>query len=158
MPITDRDFEQIMSGLQSLMEGFDRGARPAQTMAQASQSYLREMGGASSSQTAGMLPRIMPSTGRPILDDPKGGFETEKSITVTHPMLNGGQPTNIPSIWGGQHPPYRFGTREFEDWAVNHAIRSGQTFKSFGSIDEAVAAARARSGALGDELKRMGYQ
>lgn len=92
---------------------------------------------------------IHPVNNRPILHNPDGSIATEESITVTHPRLNAGRPTNIPSIWGGQRPPFQHGTPEFEDWAVERALATGKTFPTFNSIDEAVAAAKARSNMLG---------
>lgn len=87
----------------------------------------------------------MGSTGRPMLRNKDGSVSTEESITVTDPRLNSGQPTNIPSIWGGR--------RLREGAAVQEAVRSGQKFKGYKSIDEAVKAAKARSAALGRELE-----
>src|SRR5690606_23816994 len=69
---------------------------------------------------------------------------TELSITVTNPKLNGGKPTNIPSIWNGQ----RYNPETEEDAIVEQALASGQTFASFETIEEAVAAAEARSNSL----------
>lgn len=82
-----------------------------------------------------------PINGRPILDNGDGSYSTEESITVTDPRLNGGQPTNIPSIWGGRRTVS-------EDEAVSAALQSGQRFSAFGSIPEAVSAAKARSDSL----------
>ena len=93
--------------------------------------------------------RTHPMNNRPILQNPDGSIATEESITIEHPRMNGGRPTNIPSIWGGQRPPFPPNTREFEDWAVDNALKSGQQFPPFNSIDEAVSAARARSNELG---------
>jgi hypothetical protein len=90
-----------------------------------------------------------PMNNRPILQNPDGSIATEESITITHPQMNGGRPTNIPSIWGGQRPPHQPNTREFEDWAVDQANKSGQTFNPFNSIEEAVRAAQERSNMLG---------
>lgn len=78
---------------------------------------------------------------RPMLQNSDGSVSTEESITVTDPRLNGGRPTNIPSIWNGQ--------RLQEGQAVGAAMQSGQRFPAFGSIDEAVQAAQARSSQLG---------
>jgi hypothetical protein len=94
-----------------------------------------------------------PLTQRPMLEAPGGGIATEESITVTHPKLNGGAPTNIPSIWGGQRPPFEPDAPEFQDWAVDQALRSGQTFQPFSSIEEAVSAAKARSDMLGRTMR-----
>lgn len=86
------------------------------------------------------------STGRPMLANPDGSVSTEESITITDERLNGGRPTNIPSIWGGK--------RRSDEDAITEALRSGQTFPSFTSIPAAVAAAEARSRELGDEVDR----
>lgn len=91
---------------------------------------------------------ILPSTGRPMLPNPDGSVSTEESITITDPRVNNGAPTNIPSIWNGQR-------YENEGDAVAQALASGQQFQSFPSIDEAVAAARARSEALGQEVDQV---
>ena len=40
--------------------------------------------------------------GLPAVKNDKGEDMSEYSITVTDPRLNGGKPTNIPSLWGGQ--------------------------------------------------------
>lgn len=92
--------------------------------------------------------QIMPSTGRPMLHNADGSVSTEESITVIDARLNNGMPTNIPSIWGGKRTAS-------DDEAVEFALQSGQTFPAFGSLDEAVAAAIARSEALGRELQGL---
>lgn len=89
--------------------------------------------------------RLHPISGRPLLNNGDGTYSSEESITVTHPSINNGEPTNIPSIWGGR----RF---DDEEEIVQRAIASGQHFKAFGSIPEAVAAARQRSEQLGEAL------
>lgn len=76
-------------------------------------------------------------TGRPELRNPDGSVSTELSITVTDPRLNGGKPTNIPSIWGGR--------RLNDEMAVNSALASGQNFTAFPSIKAAERAAEFRS-------------
>jgi hypothetical protein len=91
---------------------------------------------------------VLSSTGRPILGNPDGSSSTELSITVTDPRLNGGMPTNIPSIWQGHELD--------EDGAVLMAIQSGQKFGAFKSVDEAVKAAKARSSTLSGELRGVG--
>ena len=98
-------------------------------------------------------PQFHPLTGRPVLGAGQGNVATEESITVTHPLLNGGLPTNIPSIWAGQRPPAQFGTPQFEDWAVERALQSGQQFQSFGNIAEAIKAAKERSEMLGRTMQ-----
>jgi len=79
--------------------------------------------------------------GRPLLLNPDGSFSTEESITITDPRINGGAPTNIPSIWGGR--------RYDEENAVLQALQSKLQFDAYKNIDEAVWAARMRSEMLG---------
>ena len=88
---------------------------------------------------------------RPILYNENGPPQTEFSITVTNPRLNNGRPTNIPSIWGGKHTLT-------EDDAVTEALRSGQTFQPFNSIEEAVDAAEKRSKWLAQGLPSQAKQ
>lgn len=76
-------------------------------------------------------------TGRPMLDNGDGSVSTEQSITITDPRLNTGQPTNIPTIWGGR--------RLSDEQAINSARASGQTFTAFPSIAAAERAAEYRS-------------
>jgi len=92
--------------------------------------------------------------GRPMLPNADGSVSTEESITITDPRINGGAPTNIPSIWGGQRPPYNAGTPEAENWAVEKALESKQRFQSYRSIEDAVQAARQRSLELGKAIER----
>jgi hypothetical protein len=79
--------------------------------------------------------------GLPALVNSDGSHSTELSITVTNPKLNGGRPTNIPSLWNRKVLD--------EDSAVNEALKSKRQFPSFTSIDEAVKAAESRSAAGG---------
>lgn len=85
-------------------------------------------------------PRPQPGTSQPI-QNPDGSVTTERSITVTDERLNGGRPTNIPTVWGGQIVP--------DDEAVDHAARSGIAWPSYESIPAAVRAAEQRSQDLG---------
>ena len=91
--------------------------------------------------------RVHPINGRPLLDNGDGTFSSEESITVTHPNINNGKPTNIPSIWDGRR-------YDDEEEIVLRAIASGQYFTSFESIPEAVAAARQRSELLSEAMKK----
>ncbi len=80
---------------------------------------------------------------------------SEKSITVTDRKLNGGAPTNIPSLVNGLSPEQEAYVRgggmngEIQRIAIDRAIQrqkeTGQRYKSYGSIKEAVAAAKRRS-------------
>lgn len=86
-----------------------------------------------------------------------GSVSTERSITVTDQRLNGGQPTNIPTIWSvnGQIVELPF-SKEGEQQAIEYAIQSGQQFDSFGSISEAVTAAEKKSAAGGRAAPKEG--
>ena len=86
-----------------------------------------------------LLPRT--HDGYPALVNDDGSVSTEISITVTNPRLNGGKPTNIPSLWKGKVVP--------EDEAVKNALASGNTYQSFSTINAAVNAAKAKSAAGG---------
>lgn len=85
--------------------------------------------------------------GLPARQNADGSYSTEVSITVTDPRLNGGRPTNIPSLWGGQELD--------EDSAVQAALGSGRNWQSFPSIEAAVSAARSRSEAGGAGAPRV---
>ena len=80
----------------------------------------------------------------PRIENTDGSFSTERSITVEVAELNGGQPTNIPTIINGRQLA--------EGAAIRHAVdavRRGAQYPSFNTIDEAVTAAQARSDAIG---------
>jgi hypothetical protein len=89
----------------------------------------------------GNAPTYNPINNKPLLSNNDGSFSTEESVTLTHPRLNGGRPTNVPSIWNGRR-------LSSEDEIVNHALQSGERFPAFGSINEAVFAAKQRSNIL----------
>lgn len=82
--------------------------------------------------------------GRPILQNGDGSVSTERTITVQVDDLNGGKPTNIPTIWNGKPVS--------QDEAIANAVKSGQHFTAFNTVDDAVSAAKTRSNALGNEL------
>lgn len=84
-----------------------------------------------------------PITGRPVYIDPQGYPETEKSVTLQDPRINGGAWTNLPTIWGGRQ-------MTDEQWAANNAVLSGQQFPAYNSLDEALKAAVERSRVLGN--------
>ena len=79
--------------------------------------------------------------GYPARKNADGSYSTEVSITVTNPKLNGGKPTNIPSLWKGKEVD--------EDTAVKNALASGKKYDSFSTIPEAVTAAKEKSKAGG---------
>lgn len=85
--------------------------------------------------------------GRPVFKNQSGDFVTERSITITDPRINQGQPTNIPTVMGG-----RFLS---EEEAISSIVNAGgkdpitgRQLQGFQSIDEAVSAAKARSSNL----------
>lgn len=67
------------------------------------------------------------------VDNPDGSWSSEVTATVTNPKLNGGKPTVIPSLWLVNGKP----TLVNEDKAAEYAAKSGLTFRSFKSIDDA---------------------
>jgi hypothetical protein len=79
--------------------------------------------------------------GFPARKNADGSYSTEVSITVTNPKLNGGKPTNIPSLWGGKEVD--------ENTAVENALATGKKYESFSTIPEAVKAAKKKSDAGG---------
>lgn len=79
--------------------------------------------------------------GFPARKNADGSYSTEVSITVTNPKLNGGKPTNIPSLWKGKEVD--------ENTAVENALATGKKYESFSTIPEAVTAAKERSNAGG---------
>lgn len=94
-----------------------------------------------------MIKRLDPGE---FVQNQDGTQSSERSITVTDPKLNDGRPTNIPTIWkiGGETVQLQVGV-EGQQRAIDFAIRSGESFDDFGSIDEAVTAAKTRSAAGG---------
>jgi hypothetical protein len=85
------------------------------------------------------LPVPVPGlAGNEPIQNPDGTHSSEISITVTEEGLNGGKPTNIPTVWNGKVVDHAT--------AVRNAIASGHDFPSFNTIEEAVAWAEANSG------------
>ena len=82
-----------------------------------------------------------PLTGRPYMASPDGGVATERGITVTDPRMNGGLPSNLPSIWGG----LLYDPKD----AVSVAMRQQNYFPSFPDINSAVQASIDNSRNLG---------
>ena len=86
--------------------------------------------------------------GLPARQNPDGSYSTEVTITVTDPKLNGGKPTNIPSLWGGKEVS--------EAEAIELAVKSGKTYVGFDSVPQAVEAAKAKSAAGGAAAPQNG--
>jgi len=98
-----------------------------------------------------------------VIQNPRGGVSTEKSITVTDPRVNQGRATNLPLLVQGQTPEaiQRIladeGTQEDINIAITRALQrvsEGQELPSFDSINLAVEAAIARSES-GGSLKKF---
>jgi len=95
------------------------------------------------SETAGQT-----GDGRTLYRNQDGSVSSERSITVTDPRLNGGRPTNIPSMFNGRQVE--------QNEAIDIIVRNGgidpetgRRLESYNTIDEAVAAAKSRSAGLG---------
>lgn len=83
---------------------------------------------------------------RPIIKNPDGTFSTEETISVGF----GGRTYNIPTIWDGK--------RVAPEVAVENAkaaLRRGEVFPNFATVEEAKAAAPLRSKAIGDIRARV---
>lgn len=98
--------------------------------------------------------QMLTQEGRPINLNKNKDFVTERTITVTHPSINQGQATNIPSVYNGEIVN--------EQQAVANVIRNqgfdpitGRKLEGFPSIDEAVFSAQNRSHGLGDLLVHL---
>jgi hypothetical protein len=74
----------------------------------------------------------------PARKNPDGSRSTEVSVTLTHPKLNEGRPTNVPSLWGGEEV-------KDDDDIVNRVHRSGKIYPYHTSIEDAERSAVARS-------------
>lgn len=85
--------------------------------------------------------------GRQVYTTPGGQNYSEKSITVTHPSINGGQPTNIPSVYGGQVLSEPEAIARIAQ-AGGKDPETGRALPAFSTIPEAVNAAKARSAGL----------
>lgn len=110
-------------------------------------------GGIAPNEEASRLPALTneavgkTAEGRTLYRNADGSVSSERSITVTDPRINGGKPTNIPSMFGGKQLD--------EDAAVEMIQKAGgkdpetgRALPAFESIEEAVAAAKKRSKGL----------
>lgn len=73
--------------------------------------------------------------------NPDKSWSSEISMTVAHPDLNGGKPTNIPSLWIVNGKPYR---AKNEDEAAALAVQSALQWPSYPDIETADKAAAER--------------
>jgi hypothetical protein len=95
--------------------------------------------------------------GRKVYRNPDGSVSTELTITVQHPELNNGLPTNIPSMFGGKVLS--------EEEAVRVILKNkgkdpetGRALTGFQSLPEAIEDAELRSKKLGRIIEQMGAQ
>lgn len=109
-------------------------------------------GGEGAQQTTQVIQRLLPGEGVPNED---GSVSTERSITVEDERLNGGRPTNIPTIYkvDGQIKELLGNGQEISEeianQAVEHAVKTGEAYPAYNTIEEAVQAAQERSAAGG---------
>nr|WP_321482720.1 phage tail tip lysozyme [uncultured Cohaesibacter sp.] len=92
--------------------------------------------------------------GRPIVRNVDGSVSTERTITVTDKRINGGKPTNIPTMYGGKIVDDETAS---DIIAKNKGIDpdTGRKLSSYNSISEAEAAAAARSKQLGKQIDKV---
>lgn len=86
---------------------------------------------------------------RPRRQNPDGSVSSELSITVPDPRTPGSW-INIPSMYGGQEVPEEDAVARITA-AGYRDPETGRDIQSYGSVDEAVSAAQARSNALPTE-------
>jgi len=90
-----------------------------------------------------IAPKVAEGAPRPFapgeyVRNPDTSWSSEVTRTVTHPNLNKGQPTNIPSLYVVGGKPYLAAN---EDEAADLAIKSGLSFPSYADIPTADKAA-----------------
>ena len=92
--------------------------------------------------------------GRPIVRNVDGSVSTERTITITDERINGGMPTNIPTMYGGKIVDDEMAT---DIIAKNKGVDpdTGRRLRSFNSISEAETAAAARSKELGKQIGQV---
>lgn len=89
--------------------------------------------------------------GRAIVYNGDGTVSTERTTTIQHPMLNQGQWTNIPTMFGGIEFP--------QEAAIQYIVKfkgmdpdTGLPVQGFPSLQEAEKSAQSRSKLLGQEV------
>nr|WP_321980134.1 cell wall hydrolase [uncultured Cohaesibacter sp.] len=106
-------------------------------------------------QSTGDLYGFTPE-GRQIIGNEDGSFSTERTITVTDPRINGGQPTNIPTMYGGQIVDDAMAA----DIITNSGgvdPDTGRALEGYPSIAAAERAAQQRSSSLAGALPSAPY-
>lgn len=72
--------------------------------------------------------------------NPNGSWSSEMATTVSHSELNGGRPTNVPTLWLRDGKPVRV----TDDQAARLAAQSNLSFPAYNSLAEAQRASIAR--------------
>ena len=67
----------------------------------------------------------------------------EGDYTIQDPRINKGAPTNVPTVWQRQAAPFPRNDPRFREWVVSRARKARQRFRSFQTLEEALAAAKA---------------
>ncbi len=93
-----------------------------------------------------LAPKVPEGEARPFapgesIDNPDGTHSSEISVSVENPILNGGKPTNIPSLWLKDGKAY---VAHDEDEAAELAVKSGLTWPTYPTIEAADKAAGER--------------
>lgn len=83
------------------------------------------------------------AAGRPIVRNPDGSVSTERTITVTDPLLNGGKPTVIPSMFNGVQVSQEEAIKRIVQ-AGGKDPETGELLPVFSTIEEAERGAQAR--------------
>ncbi len=97
--------------------------------------------------------------GRNIFKNPDGSFSTERTTTIVHPAINGGAPTNIPTIFAGQELTPDEATELIVEIVRRNGSaidpETGRELVGFPSMKAAVAGAKKRSATIGKELNAL---
>jgi len=87
--------------------------------------------------------------GRQFMQNEDGTLSTERTITIQHPMINGGKFTNIPSLYFG----YEYDENEAIQMIIDsqgYDPETGRYLPGFDDVKSAVKDARKRSKDLGE--------
>lgn len=80
--------------------------------------------------------------GRVAKPSPNDGF-LDGDFTLQDPRINEGKPTNVPTKFGNVVAPFARNDPRFRDWLIENAIKSKKRFRPYGTLQEALEAAKA---------------